>query len=115
MAEARQGLVLITGPTGCGKSSTLAALVDMINTQRHDHVVTIEDMQFKPAALTVKRGDTVTWKNKDLVPHTATAAGKFDSGNIAGNSSWSWKAVAPGEFAYVCTFHLGMKGSVTVK
>jgi twitching motility protein PilT len=43
LAEARQGLVLITGPTGCGKSSTLAALVDLINTNRHDHVVTIED------------------------------------------------------------------------
>lgn len=43
LAEARQGLVLITGPTGCGKSSTLAALVDLINTNRHHHVVTIED------------------------------------------------------------------------
>ena len=43
LAEARQGLILITGPTGCGKSSTLAAMVDEINTQRHDHVVTIED------------------------------------------------------------------------
>jgi twitching motility protein PilT len=43
LAEARQGLVLVTGPTGCGKSSTLAALVDLINSQRHDHVVTIED------------------------------------------------------------------------
>jgi twitching motility protein PilT len=42
-AEARQGLVLVTGPTGCGKSSTLAALVDLINSTRHDHVVTIED------------------------------------------------------------------------
>jgi twitching motility protein PilT len=42
-AEARQGLVLVTGPTGSGKSSTLAALVDLINTQRHDHIVTIED------------------------------------------------------------------------
>jgi twitching motility protein PilT len=42
-AEARQGLILITGPTGCGKSSTLAALIDLINTQRHDHIVTIED------------------------------------------------------------------------
>jgi twitching motility protein PilT len=42
-ADARQGLVLITGPTGCGKSSTLAALIDLINTNRHDHVVTIED------------------------------------------------------------------------
>ena len=43
LAEARQGLVLVTGPTGCGKSSTLAALVDLINSHRHDHVVTIED------------------------------------------------------------------------
>ncbi len=43
LAEARQGLVLITGPTGCGKSSTLAALVDLINTNRQHHVVTIED------------------------------------------------------------------------
>ncbi len=43
LAEARQGLVLVTGPTGCGKSSTLAALIDLINSTRHDHVVTIED------------------------------------------------------------------------
>jgi len=43
LGEARQGLVLVTGATGCGKSSTLAALVDLINTQRRDHVVTIED------------------------------------------------------------------------
>ena len=43
LADSRQGLVLVTGPTGCGKSSTLAALVDVINSQRHDHVVTIED------------------------------------------------------------------------
>ncbi|HUJ23129.1 MAG TPA: PilT/PilU family type 4a pilus ATPase [Bryobacteraceae bacterium] len=43
LAEARQGLVLITGSTGSGKSSTLAALIDLINTQRHDHIVTIED------------------------------------------------------------------------
>jgi twitching motility protein PilT len=42
-AEARQGLVLVTGPTGCGKSSTLAALLDVINSTRHDHIVTIED------------------------------------------------------------------------
>jgi twitching motility protein PilT len=43
LAEARQGLVLVTGPTGCGKSSTLAALVDEINNHRADHLVTIED------------------------------------------------------------------------
>src|SRR5579872_986726 len=43
LCERRQGLVLVTGPTGCGKSSTLAALIDLINTQRRAHIVTIED------------------------------------------------------------------------
>ncbi len=43
LSEARQGLILVTGPTGCGKSSTLAALLDLVNTHRRDHVVTIED------------------------------------------------------------------------
>jgi twitching motility protein PilT len=43
LAERRQGLVLITGPTGSGKTSTLAALLDLINTRRCDHIMTIED------------------------------------------------------------------------
>jgi len=38
-----KGLVLVTGPTGSGKSTTLAAMVDLINETRHDHVLTIED------------------------------------------------------------------------
>ena len=43
LTERRQGLVLLTGPTGCGKTSTLAALVDRVNTRRRDHIITIED------------------------------------------------------------------------
>ena len=43
LAERRQGFVLVTGPTGCGKTSTLAALIDIVNTRRAAHVVTIED------------------------------------------------------------------------
>ena len=38
-----RGLVLVTGPTGSGKSTTLAALVDLVNTTRSDHIVTVED------------------------------------------------------------------------
>ena len=38
-----QGMVLVTGPTGCGKTSTLAALVDLINEERQEHILTIED------------------------------------------------------------------------
>jgi len=43
IAELRNGLVLITGPTGSGKSSTLAAIIDVINETKHYHVVAIED------------------------------------------------------------------------
>ena len=43
LAERRQGLVLVTGPTGSGKTSTLAAMIDLINTRRRAHIVTIED------------------------------------------------------------------------
>lgn len=42
-SQARQGLVLITGPTSQGKSTTLAAIVQEINQQRQDHIITIED------------------------------------------------------------------------
>src|SRR5687768_17839091 len=43
IAELRNGLVLMTGPTGSGKSSTQAAIIDIINERKHYHVVTIED------------------------------------------------------------------------
>jgi twitching motility protein PilT len=42
-AELKSGLVLVTGPTGSGKSSTLAAIIDLINSTRADHILTIED------------------------------------------------------------------------
>jgi twitching motility protein PilT len=38
-----QGLVLVTGPAGCGKSSTLASFIDIINEERRDHIITVED------------------------------------------------------------------------
>ena len=42
-ATYHQGMVLITGPAGCGKSATMAAMVNLINEERHDHILTIED------------------------------------------------------------------------
>jgi twitching motility protein PilT len=43
LTEAKTGLVLITGPTGCGKSTTLAAMIDEINQKRESHIITLED------------------------------------------------------------------------
>jgi len=41
--EWHQGLVLVTGPAGCGKSTTAAALIDVVNSHRKDHIITVED------------------------------------------------------------------------
>ncbi len=43
LANLTKGLVLVTGPTGSGKSTTLATLIDLVNSSRHDHIITIED------------------------------------------------------------------------
>src|SRR5678815_2254822 len=43
LADRPRGLILVTGPTGAGKSTTLAAMIDKINTERHEHILTIED------------------------------------------------------------------------
>ncbi|SFS10709.1 twitching motility protein PilT [Granulicella pectinivorans] len=43
LMERKQGLILVTGPTGSGKTSTMAAMVDRVNTRRRDHILTIED------------------------------------------------------------------------
>src|SRR5436309_11138891 len=43
LAERPKGLILVTGPTGSGKSTTIAALIDKVNTERHEHNVTTED------------------------------------------------------------------------
>jgi len=43
LCEKPRGLILVTGPTGSGKSTTLAAMIDKINSERHEHILTIED------------------------------------------------------------------------
>src|SRR5262245_14033752 len=71
----------------------------------HTFTVTIENLQFRPAELTVRRGDRIIWVNKDFFPHTATANDKaFDSGSISSNGNWTLTASTVGDHSYICTF-----------
>ena len=73
-------------------------------------------MQFKPATLSVHRGDRITWMNKDLFPHSATGPkGTFDSASIPAGGSWTFVAGESGTFAYTCIFHPTMKATLTVR
>jgi len=79
------------------------------------HTVAMDGTRFVPETLTVKRGDRVVWVNKDPFPHTATAVPTFNSKSIAAGHSWSYVANKSGEFAYICTLHPGMKGTLIVQ
>jgi plastocyanin len=81
--------------------------------------VLIREFKFEPATVTVHVGDTVEWKNGDLVPHTATADGEaqkpaFDSGTIQTGAAWRYVAREKGTHNYTCTLHPNMKGKLTV-
>jgi plastocyanin len=79
------------------------------------HTVLIEGMRFQPEGLTVAGGDTVVWLNRDMVPHTATSDGHFDSNEIAPGKSWTYTLRDSGEFAYICTYHPLMKAVLRVR
>jgi len=79
------------------------------------HTVTIEGVAYQPDVLVVRRGDTVVWVNKDAFPHTVTARGVFDSHDIPAGATWKFVARKAGSFAYQCTLHPNMHGTLTVQ
>jgi plastocyanin len=77
--------------------------------------VTISDFKFSPAKITVNVGDTVTWTNRGPTAHSATARnGSFDTGILRRGRTGSHRFTRAGTFAYICTPHPFMTGTVTV-
>ena len=71
---------------------------------------------YAPNPITVSAGTTVTWTNNDTTGHTATGdGGSFNSGAIPAGGSFQFTFQNRGTFAYHCTFHPGMVGSVVVQ
>lgn len=65
----KKGLILVTGPTGSGKSTTLAAMMDYANLQRHDHIITVEDpIEF------VHRSQNCLVQHREVGVHTRSFA-----------------------------------------
>ena len=75
----------------------------------------MDGTRYEPALITVKKGETVTFVNRDPFPHTVTAAGKFDSRSILADGKWTYRAMAAGEYPYICTLHPNMKGTLKVE
>src|SRR5450432_402516 len=80
-----------------------------------DTNVTIDNFTFAPAALTVKVGTTVTWKNHDDIPHTIVSVGKFRSKTLDTDDSFSFTFTAVGDYKYFCSLHPHMTGMIKVE
>ena len=101
---------------GCFGSTTNSNTSTTTNTSTGDstNTVTISNMTFSPASLTVKVGTTVTWVNNDGFTHTVTGDNGGPNGQVAGGSSYSFTFNTAGSFPYHCSIHAGMNGTVTV-
>ncbi len=77
--------------------------------------VMIDNFTFEPAQLTVKVGSTVTWKNRDDIPHTVVSAGKFRSKTMDTDDSYSFTFTAAGDYKYFCSLHPHMTGTIKVE
>ena len=78
--------------------------------------VAIAAFAFAPGSVTVNAGDTVVWRNDDIVPHTATASdSSWDSGVVQPKGTWRMVTRARGEWKYVCALHPSMTGTLLVR
>jgi len=80
-----------------------------------DTKVMIDNFTFEPAQLTVKVGTTVTWTNRDDIPHTIVSAGKFRSKTMDTDGTFSFTFTTAGEYKYFCSLHPHMTGTVKVE
>ena len=91
------------------------ALLPVGAARAEDVAVHIDNFVFEPAQLTVKVGQTVTWTNRDDIPHTVVCAGKFRSKTMDTDGTFSFTFAAPGEYKYFCSLHPHMTGMVKVE
>jgi plastocyanin len=101
-----------TGSTAYSAPASTAATTTAATAT---NAATIKGFAFQPDVLKVEVGAKVTWTNDDTVAHTVTAdTNSFASGNLQPAGSFSFTFTRPGTYAYHCSIHPSMHGSVVV-
>ena len=96
--------------------AALACVIAPSVAQQDVVPVTIDNFVFEPARLTVKAGTTVTWLNRDDIPHTVAAKDRlFKSKVMDTDESYSFTFSTPGEYTYFCSLHPHMTGTIVVE
>ncbi len=93
-----------------------AAINPAAGDPANDVQITIDNFSFTPQDVTVKAGATVTWTNKDDVPHTVVSTTKkFRSPVMDTDGRFSYTFSDPGTYEYFCSVHPHMTGKVIVQ
>ena len=92
-----------------------AILLQLGVAHAEEPTVNIDNFTFEPKALTVKVGTTVTWKNRDDIPHLVVSAGKFRSKTLDTDDSFSFTFTSAGDYSYFCSLHPHMTGMIKVE
>jgi len=95
---------------GCTQTVEQSSAVDAPT----ESVIELKQFTFVPNMITIKRGGTVTWTNKDDVLHTVTGGG-FDSGDLEKGDEFSQTFTKTGNYIYECNYHPSMVGRIIVK
>jgi len=102
---------------GAVAGSVLAASVLFARADGPTGTVSIDNFSFGPQTLTVKAGTTVTWTNKDDIPHGIGATNNAfpKSKALDTDDSYSFTFTTPGTYQYFCYLHPKMVGSIVVE
>ena len=77
--------------------------------------INVDNFSFTPREITVAKGTTITWVNRDDVPHTVVSGGVFRSKALDTDETFSFTFTDAGSFSYFCSVHPVMIGRVIVK
>jgi plastocyanin len=96
--------------------AALACAVAPLMAQQSPVAVAIDNFEFGPDRLTIKAGTTVTWTNRDDIPHTVASKDRlFKSKVMDTDESYSFTFTTPGEYSYFCSLHPHMTGTIVVE
>src|SRR6266852_1561514 len=114
IASVAAALVLGIGTLGTGQKSFVASAQEKTSATE----VKIDNFSFGPASLTVKVGTTVTWTNRDDIPHTVVSTDDpqaFKSKVLDTDEKFSFTFSKAGTYPYFCSIHPKMTGKVVVQ
>jgi len=103
------------GILSLGFAAAAATILRTESAHAEDIAVHIDNFVFEPQQLTVKVGQTVTWTNRDDIPHTVVCAGKFRSKTMDTDGTFTFTFTTAGEYKYFCSLHPHMQGVVKVE